>query len=463
MRGGTAQRPDPACYAVPVMTGIAPAHRAIETLIRDEWGRVLAALVAMVRDFALAEDALQDAVIVAMDRWATDGIPDNPRAWLIRAARNKAVDRLRRAVCFETKRGEMKVLADLDAATVDPETDEDIPDERLRLIFTCCHPALPEEARVALTLRTLGGLSTGEIARAFLVPEATMAQRLVRAQRKIKAAGIPYRIPPRETWPERLASVLAVLYLVFNEGYAATAGETPFRADLCREALRLCETLSALIPEEPEVAGLLALMLFHESRRNARRGPDGALMPLEEQDRTLWDQPAIARADTLLLAALRRGAPYPGPYQLQAAISGVHATAATFGDTDWAEIVLLYERLEALVPSPVVHLNAIAALSFRDGAAAGLVKLAALDAGEDLSAYQPYHAVRADLLRRAGRAQEAADAYEAAIAATQNAAERRFLARRRAAIDLHPAGDLATSKPTRETGQQEPEDRDERY
>lgn len=433
------------------MTGTAPAHRAVEALIRDEWGRVLAALVGMVRDFALAEDALQDAVIVAMDRWAADGIPDNPRAWLIRAARNKAIDRLRRAARFDAKRGEMKILAELDATTVDPESDEEIPDERLRLIFTCCHPALPEEARIALTLRTLGGLSTGEIARAFLVPEATMAQRLVRAQKKIKAAGIPYRIPPRETWPERLASVLAVLYLVFNEGYAATAGDAPFRADLCGEALRLCETLTALIPEEPEVAGLLALMLFHESRRDARRGADGALVPLEEQDRALWDHSAITRADTVLVAALRKGAPYPGPYQLQAAISGVHSTAATVAETDWGEIVLLYERLAALLPSPVVHLNAVAARSFRDGAEAGLTQLAALEAGNDLKSYQPYHAVRADLLRRAGRTEEAAEAYEAAIAATQNAAERRFLARRRAVVGNSPHTGLAIAPSVRES------------
>jgi len=431
--GATAAVPG-ACYRGPAMAGTASAHSAVDSLIREEWGRVLATLVGMVRDFALAEDALQDAVVAAVERWDRDGIPDNPRAWLIRAARNKAVDRLRRAANFAAKQDEMAVLAELDAATVEPETDEDIPDERLRLIFTCCHPALPEAARVALTLRTLGGLSTGEIARAFLVAETTMAQRLVRAQTKIKAAGIPYRVPPRELWAERLGSVLAVLYLIFNEGYAATAGEAPFRADLCREALRLTEVVRALAPDEPEVAGLLALMLFHESRRAARRGADGAVRALEDQDRGLWDAQAIERADALLVAALRRSAPHPGPYQLQAAISGVHAAAASFADTDWEEIVLLYERLSAAVPSPVVRLNEIAAVSFRDGADAALRRLAALEEESDLSGYQPYHATRADLLRRAGRADEAAAAYREAIAATQNAAERGFLEARLAAL-----------------------------
>jgi RNA polymerase sigma-70 factor (ECF subfamily) len=412
------------------MAGTPAAHRAVETFIREEWGRVQATLVGMVRDFALAEDALQDAVIVAMDRWAADGIPDNPRAWLIRTARNKAIDRLRRNARLRTKQDEMQVLAELDAATVTPEIDEDIPDERLRLIFTCCHPALPEEAHVALTLRTLGGLATGEIARAFLVPEATMAQRLVRAQKKIKAAGIPYRVPPRETWGERLGSVLAVLYLIFNEGYGATAGEAAGRADLAREAIRLTEALVPLAPDEPEIAGLLALMLFHDSRRATRSDATGATVPLDVQDRRLWDRDAIARADALLLDALRHSAPWPGPSRLQAAISGLHATAASFAATDWAEIGLLYARLLAVAPSPVVRLNAIAAASFRDGPEAALADLATLE--EALANYQPYLATRADLLRRAGRPAEAA--YRAAIAATRNAAERRFLEAQLAAV-----------------------------
>lgn len=412
------------------MAGTPAAHRAVETFIREEWGRVLATLVGMVRDFALAEDALQDAVIVAMDRWAADGIPDNPRAWLIRTARNKAIDRLRRNARLRTKQDEMQVLAELDAATVTPEIDEDIPDERLRLIFTCCHPALPEEAHVALTLRTLGGLATGEIARAFLVPEATMAQRLVRAQKKIKAAGIPYRVPPRETWGERLGSVLAVLYLIFNEGYGATAGDAAGRADLAREAIRLTETLVPLAPDEPEIAGLLALMLFHHSRRATRSDANGATVPLDVQDRRLWDRDTIARADALLQDALRQSAPWPGPYQLQAAISGLHATAESFAATDWAEIGLLYARLLAVAPSPVVRLNAIAAASFRDGPEAALADLATLE--EALADYQPYLATRADLLRRAGRPAEAA--YRAAIAATRNAAERRFLEAQLAAV-----------------------------
>lgn len=416
------------------MAGTGSAHRAVEALIREEWGRVLAALVGLVRDFALAEDALQDAVIVAMDRWAQSGIPDNPRAWLIRTARNKAIDRLRRDASLETKKNEMAVLAELDAATVEPETDEDIPDERLRLIFTCCHPALSEEARVALTLRTLGGLATDEIARAFLVPETTMAQRLVRAQRKIKNAGIPYRVPPRETWAERLASVLAVLYLIYNEGYAATTGESATRADLAQEAIRLTEALAALTPDEPEIAGLLALMLFHESRRDARGDGAGAFVALDEQDRGRWDQALIARADDLLRAALTRSAPNPGPYQLQAAISGIHAAAPRFAETDWQEIGLLYDRLIGVAPSPVVRLNAIAAASFRDGPEAGLTMLSELEKSADLARYQPYHATRADLLRRAGRNGEATEAYRAAIAASRNEAEQQFLERRLAGL-----------------------------
>lgn len=349
------------------MTGTEPAHRAIEALIREEWGRVLATLVGLLRDFTLAEDALQDAVLVAMDTWDARGVPDNPRAWLIQAARRKAIDRLRRATRFEAKRAELKVLADLDAATHEEPDDDDIPDERLRLIFTCCHPALADDARIALTLRTLGGLTTSEIARAFLVPEKTMAQRLVRAQRKIKAAGIPYRVPPPDLWPERLDSVLTVLYLIFNEGHTATSGDNMTRADLCHEALRLTESLTSLAPEEPEIQGLRALMLFHEARRATRTDGSGAFVPLEDQDRRLWNQDQIARGDAILQEALKESAPRRGRYQLQAAISGLHATAPTFAATDWEEILMLYDRLHDLQPSPIIRLNAIAAASFRYG------------------------------------------------------------------------------------------------
>lgn len=416
------------------MTGTQPAHRAIEALIREEWGRVLATLVGLVRDFTLAEDALQDAVLVAMDTWDARGVPDNPRAWLIQAARRKAIDRLRRATRFEAKRAELKVLADLDAATHEEPDDDDIPDERLRLIFTCCHPALADDARIALTLRTLGGLTTSEIARAFLVPEKTMAQRLVRAQRKIKAAGIPYRVPPPDLWPERLDSVLTVLYLIFNEGHTATSGDNMTRADLCHEALRLTESLATLAPEEPEIQGLRALMLFHEARRATRTDGSGAFVPLEDQDRRLWNQDQIARGDAILQEALKQSAPCPGRYQLQAAISGLHATAPTFAATDWEEILLLYGRLHDLQPSPIIRLNAVAAGSFRYGPEVALKSLAELVNETDLATYQPFHATHADLLRRAGRLHEAADAYRAAIAASDNTAERHFLERRLATL-----------------------------
>jgi RNA polymerase sigma-70 factor (ECF subfamily) len=412
-----------------------PAHRAIDTVIREEWGRVLATLVGLVRDFTLAEDALQDAVVIAVDTWDARGVPENPRAWLVQTARHKAIDRLRRATRFEAKRAEIKVLADLDAAThTEPAEDDDIPDERLRLIFTCCHPALADDARVALTLRTLGGLTTGEIARAFLVPETTMAQRLVRAQRKIKAAGIPYRVPPPELWAERLDSVLTVLYLIFNEGYAATSGEAATRADLCQEALRLTENLVALAPDAPEIRGLLALMLFHEARRPARTDSAGVIVPLEDQNRSLWNIEQIARGDAILQEALVKSAPCPGRYQLQAAISGLHATAPTFEATDWEEILMLYGRLHQLQPSAIIRLNAVAAASFRYRPEAALKSLADLVHETDLETYQPYHATHADLLRRAGRLHEAAEAYRTAIAASDNSAERRFLEARLATM-----------------------------
>jgi len=378
-----------------------------------------------VRDFALAEDVLQDAVVAALQHWPENGIPGHPRAWLLTTARRKAIDRLRRDTTFKTKRAELEVLAELERHSQEDEVDDTIPDERLRLIFTCCHPALSKQARVALTLRSVAGLTTTEVARAFLVPEITMAQRVVRAKRKIKAANIPYRVPPPNLWAERLGSVLAVVYLIFNEGHTATSGPALIRADLCREAIHLCRTLVDLAPEEPEVIGLLALMVLHDSRRTARTGNEGNFVTLEYQDRALWEQSRIEEGDKLLRAALAMGA--PGPYQIQAAISAVHARADSFAETDWREISSLYAELYERQPSPVVKLNGSVALSFDQGPEAGLELLEQLEDGGELASYQPFFAAKADLLRRAGRTKEAEGAYETAIALTRNAAEKRFL------------------------------------
>lgn len=398
---------------------------AVQGIVREEWGRVLASLVGQLRDFALAEDVLQDAVVAALGHWPGDGVPAEPRAWLLLTARRKAIDRLRRDANFQAKSAELAVLRELDRQAGQDDVDETIADQRLRLIFTCCHPALAEAARVALTLRTLGGLATEEIARAFLVPEPTMAQRLTRAKRKIKAAGIPYQVPEPALWAERLGSVLAVIYLIFNEGYAATAGESPTRGALCREAIRLGRILVQLVPAEPEAAGLLALMLLHDSRRLARSDAQGDLITLEQQDRALWDRDLIAAGDRLLKGALARGS--PGPYQIQAAISALHAQAPSIAATDWREITLLYGELHALQPSPVVRLNGAVALSFAEGAEAALPVLAELAVEGALVRYQPFHAAQADTLRRAGRKAAAAKAYRQALALTRNAAERRFL------------------------------------
>jgi RNA polymerase sigma-70 factor (ECF subfamily) len=399
----------------------------IERTVREEWGHVLATLVGYVRDLDLAEDVLQDAVVAALERWPRDGLPRHPRAWLLQTARNKAIDRFRRDARFKAKTREIEGAVELLRRADDDEADSPV-DQRLSLIFTCCHPALARQARVALTLRTLGGLTTTEIARAFLVPETTLAQRLVRAKKKIKAANIPYRVPPPELWPERLDSVLRVVYFIFNEGYSATSGGSATRAELCDEAIRLGGILAELAPHEPEVGGLLALMLLHDSRRPARVDARGRMMTLEDQDRSRWDRDKIERGDRTLRAALRMGR--AGPYQVQAAISGVHARAATYADTDWAEIVGLYRRLYALQPSPVVRLNEAVARSFAEGAEAGLAALAELERSERLDRYQPLHAARADLLRRAGRGTEAAHAYRRAIELTDNDVERAFLEER---------------------------------
>ena len=396
------------------------AGGAVERVFRQESGRVLAALIRGLGDFDRAEEALQEALVLALERWPRDGVPDNPAAWLTTAARNRAIDRLRR----EAKRD------DKEAALVLPAESAPAGDDRLRLIFTCCHPALGLETQVALTLRTLAGLTTAEVAHAFLVPEATMAQRLVRAKRKIRVAGIPYQVPPDHQLPERLGAVLKVVYLVFNEGYNASSGAEVVRADLCAEAVRLARLLVALMPDEPEALGLLGLLLLVDARRPARTGP--ALVLLPDQDRTRWDTTLIAEGATLVRTALRRGR--PGPYQLQAAIAAVHDEAPSHDTTDWAQIAGLYAELARLEPSPVVQLNRAVAVSFV-AAAGPAAALALVDAvAADLDRSHLLHSTRADLLRRLGRTAEAAVAYRRAIDLAGTTAERAFLHSRLTAL-----------------------------
>ncbi|MFJ5269679.1 RNA polymerase sigma factor [Streptomyces sp. NPDC088358] len=409
--------------------GAADVETAVASAFREEWGQVVATLIRVTGDWDLAEECAQDAFAQALDRWRRDGVPRRPGAWLTTTARHRALDVLRREAVGAEKLREVAVLARHEGP-YDPEHEEDggVVDDRLRLIFTCCHPALPIEARVALTLRTLAGLTTSEIARAFLVPEATMAQRLVRAKRKIRNAGIPYRVPPAHLLPERTTGVLGVVYLLFNEGYAATSGADLVRTSLCAEAIRLARVLARLMPDEPEVLGLLALLLLHDSRRATRVDAAGELVTLEDQDRTAWDRAAIDEGAALLETALRRGR--PGPYQIQAAIAACHTTAATAEETDWADIAALYGELARLVPSAVVRLNRAVAVGMAEGPAAGLALVAELERTGELDGYHLLAATRADLLRRTGRAAEAAEAYARALELVENAAERRFLERR---------------------------------
>lgn len=397
------------------------AAQQIETTFREEHGRVLAALISQFGDFELAEDALQDALVNALERWEIDGVPRNPGAWLTAVAMHRAIDRLRRAATLERKAALLESLSAQD----EPEMDDSIPDHRLKLMFTCCHPALVLEAQVALTLHTLGRLSTPQIARAFLVPVPTMAQRLARARAKIRNAGIPYRVPPAELLPERLDALLAVIYLIFNEGYAATSGDRPIRGELCGEAIRLCRVLVDLLPESAEARGLLALMLLHDSRREARLNPEGELVLLDEQDRARWDQAKIREGTAVLDEALALF--NPGPYQVQAAISALHAEAAAPDETDWPQIVALYNTLVLMTPSPVVEVNRAVAVAMADGPATGLELLHQIDGME---AFYPYHVARAEMLRRSNQREAAAGAYERALALCQNSAERAYLQRR---------------------------------
>ena len=405
------------------------AGEAVEALYRSDWGRIVATLIGLIGDFDLAEESAQEAFAAAVDQWPVSGVPEFPRAWIIQTARHKAIDRIRRNTSFQEK-VESYANSGLVRTIETPDYDSnEIPDDRLRLIFTCCHPALALEAQVALTLRTLCGLETDEIARSFLVPSATMAQRLVRAKRKIRDAGIPYSVPETTDMSARIEAVLTVIYLVFNEGYSATRVGPLVRTDLCAEAIRLGRLVRSLMMPQPpaEVTGLLALMLLHDARREARVDDAGDIIVLEEQDRSRWDRRQIAEALPLVAEAFRGG---PQPFALQAAIAAVHCQAARPEETDWPQIVRLYDLLERVQPSPIVSLNRAVAVAMAEGVQAGLDLIDQLAATDDLANYHLLHAARADLLRRLGSADESAKSYQRALALVTNDAERRFLERR---------------------------------
>ena len=402
---------------------------AVEAVFRRESGRIVANLIRVSHSFDLAEEAMQDAFATALTHWNTNGIPENPSAWITAAAQRKLIDYLRREQTRRNKEDQLRYETESARdGDLEPDMHPASEDDRLRLIFTCCHPALNTEAQIALTLRTLGGLTTPEIARAFLVPEVTLAQRLVRAKRKIQQARIPYQVPSAYALPERLSAVQTVLYLIFNEGYIASSGDSLIRRELCSEAIRLARTLCELMPDTPENLGLLALMLLHDSRRETRVSIDGELVPLEEQDRTLWDSSQINEGLQLVERALRRRK--IGPYQLQAAIAALHSEAKTAADTDWKQIAALYNELAIVNPSSTVALNRAVAIAMSEGPARGLELLDQLKDCHALDAYYLYHAARADLLRRLSRKKEAIAAYRDALSLTANAVERRYLRRR---------------------------------
>ena len=412
--------------------GVARVREAVDAADRSESRRVLATLIRLLGDFDIAEEAMHQAFTAALEQWERDGVPENPRAWLVTTGRFKAIDRIRRRARFDTTANELAERLDAEARDAEQTDHEGLEDDRLRLIFTCCHPSLPPDAQMALTLREVCGLTTEEIARAFLTAPSTLAQRIVRAKNKIKVARIPYEVPGRGELPDRLDTVLRVVYLVFNEGYAASSGESLTRHDLSGEAIRLGRLLAELMPDEPEVTGLLALMLLHESRHAARASADGDIVLLDDQDRSLWDARQIAEGAALVDRSLatRR----IGPYTLQAAIASVHARARTAAATDWAQIASLYDVLLRVDPSPVVALNRAAAVAMRDGPAAGLALIDEILARGDLADYHLAHAARAELCRRLGRTAEARASYERALALTRLEPERRFLERRLAAL-----------------------------